>query len=343
VIFGTSYLNGNLISDIQTLETWQGKKNAMIQYYTGWAGAPSANGCSGTANEANSLFSTFLPAIWSNGNVPMITWEPACISLEDIASGAADTYINDWFDRWKKWLSGPDGVYGTSDDRRGFLRFAHEMNGNWYRWGQQSPATYISATRHINDLKLAKGITNTRLANVWCPNAGDVGAYTLESYYPGDAYVDWLCTDTYPYYKEAAPNDVPSFLLATPLSRLKAINSTKPIMIGEIGVPTVASVPGVTVAAKSAWILSSFEYVNAHPQVKAILWWNRNLPPAGSVTKDFGAFTPTSDSNGNGDALYGAFSVYLGYQTAVQQSWVHGAEPDNPRHLSDAEFLGQLP
>ena len=99
-----------------------------------------------------------------------------------------------------------------------FLRFAHEMNGSWYAWGQQ-PTAYLAAFRRVSD---AVHGTAPRTAMVWAPNYGggypfSGGAYSAapgspafaaldtngsgtltmaddpySPYYPGDTYVDWV-------------------------------------------------------------------------------------------------------------------------------------------------------
>jgi hypothetical protein len=97
------------------------------------------------------------------------------------------------------------------------VRFAHEMNGSWYAWGQQ-PAAYIEAYRRV----AAAVHTIDTAATVWAPNYGagypfSGGRYqalpdtpdfaTLDTdhdgviteaddpyapYYPGDDAVDWV-------------------------------------------------------------------------------------------------------------------------------------------------------
>ncbi len=102
------------------------------------------------------------------------------------------------------------------------VRFAHEMNGSWYPWGQQ-PAAYIAAFRRVSTAVRAAPASRI----VWSPNEaggypfplGDHGAtpeqpdYGLldtngdgkltaaddpyEPYYPGDEYVDWVGLSLY--------------------------------------------------------------------------------------------------------------------------------------------------
>jgi Glycosyl hydrolase family 26 len=103
------------------------------------------------------------------------------------------------------------------------VRFAHEMNGSWYAWGQQ-PAHYKAVFRQVADAihRIAPGS-----AMMWAPNYaggypffggqfgaqpgteafrdldtdGD-GALTMNDdpygpYYPGDQYVDWVGISLY--------------------------------------------------------------------------------------------------------------------------------------------------
>jgi hypothetical protein len=119
------------------------------------------------------------------------------------------------------------------------VRFAHEMNGSWYEWGQQ-PAAYKKAFRRVAESlrRLAPGS-----ATMWAPNYG--GGYpfaggqhqaepqsqdfldldtnqdgTITSdddpyapYYPGDEAVDWVGMslyhwgNTYPWGANVVPEE----------------------------------------------------------------------------------------------------------------------------------------
>jgi hypothetical protein len=104
-----------------------------------------------------------------------------------------------------------------------FVRFAHEMNGSWYPWGQQ-PSAYAAAFRLVAD---AVHATGSRSAMVWAPNyaggypfragpfealAGSAEFGELDTnrdgrldmtddpyapYYPGDDAVDWVGMSLY--------------------------------------------------------------------------------------------------------------------------------------------------
>lgn len=119
------------------------------------------------------------------------------------------------------------------------LRFAHEMNGSWYGWGQQ-PAAYVAAFRMVADEVHA---TAPGTAMLWAPNYGagypfsggryeakpgqpgfelldtnangalDEGDDPYAPYYPGDDAVDWVGLslyhwgNTHPWGENEMPED----------------------------------------------------------------------------------------------------------------------------------------
>ena len=103
------------------------------------------------------------------------------------------------------------------------VRFAHEMNGTWYPWGQD-PAAYVAAFRLVAD---AVHAGSPMSAMLWAPNQGDGYPYTggqygaapgspaamildtngdgtldttddpYAPYWPGPGYVDWVGMSLY--------------------------------------------------------------------------------------------------------------------------------------------------
>lgn len=68
----------------------------------------------------------------------------------------------------------------------------HEMNGGWFWWGAQDPATFIKVWRHMFDyFTTTKKLDN--LLWVYGPNHGEKTA----AYYAGDRYVDIIGLDAY--------------------------------------------------------------------------------------------------------------------------------------------------
>jgi len=74
-----------------------------------------------------------------------------------------------------------------------FLRFAHEMNGSWYAWGQQ-PTAYIEAFRTV---AAAVHAAAPATAMVWAPSYGGGYPFTGGKYaaQPGPAVAHLLDTD----------------------------------------------------------------------------------------------------------------------------------------------------
>ncbi|CAF4569055.1 unnamed protein product [Rotaria socialis] len=108
------------------LALWVGKRQVSIDIYVDWCN-----------NSLEPFFDLDMDNVWNRSMVPLITWEITDCnhSAEDdpgitkkINNNTFDPYINQFGDRLKKWLAGPDGIYGTYDDRRAFVRLGMEFN-----------------------------------------------------------------------------------------------------------------------------------------------------------------------------------------------------------------------
>jgi beta-mannanase len=206
----------------------------------------------------------------SRGAVPMVTWEPWDYSaggsvsqpryaLRTIAAGNHDAYIRQWARDARAW------------GKPFYLRFAHEMNGDWSPWGigvnGNTSAEYVAAWRHIHDIFRQENATNARW--VWCPASSRPFSRTI---YPGDAYVDWTCLDGYNWgttqswarWREFSTVFGPSYDTLTSMT-------SKPVMIGE----TASAEQG---GDKATWIRQGLlnDVPNRFPRVKAVIWFNAN-------------------------------------------------------------------
>jgi PA14 domain/Glycosyl hydrolase family 26/CARDB len=202
----------------------------------------------------------------ANGRIPMITWQPVNTRLTDIAGGDYDASIIARARSMKAFR------------RPILLRFAHEMNGDWYAWSGSSnggatsgPANYIAAWRHVHDLFVAQGATN--VAWVWCVNQGDVPGADWNhwtNYYPGDSYVDWVGIDAYNWGTTNADNGgwrtMSSMLTASAYNDYAA---TKPIMVAETG-------SAESGGDKDQWIYDAGTTIKTDfPSVEAVLWFDQ--------------------------------------------------------------------
>ena len=203
----------------------------------------------------------------SNGSIPLITWEPWITNplgtLEAIAAGSYESYVKDFLLAAKAW------------GKPFFLRFAHEMNGNWYPWDgwhngeSNGPDAYKRAWIYLFNLKQELAADNVNL--VWCPNNNSFPAVAwnnIYAYYPGDHYVDWVGMDGYNwgYSDWQTFNDV----FGTIYNQL-TLFTAKPLMIGEFA-------SGSSEAhSKSAWITDAFAKIeNQYPRIKLFCWFNIN-------------------------------------------------------------------
>jgi hypothetical protein len=201
---------------------------------------------------------------FDQGRIPMLTWEPWETTLSSIASGESDTLIR-------------ERAVGLRDlGQPLFLRFAHEMNGNWYPWDgfhnndrgkRNGPAKYVAAWRHVHDLFEAEGADN--VVWVWCPNRNSfpaAGWNGFQRYYPGDAYVDWVCIDGYNFGANGWSSWRSFASIVRPI--YDAYAEIKPIMIGETGSSELGGAKAEWMAEARASVATEF------PSIAAFLWFN---------------------------------------------------------------------
>jgi hypothetical protein len=199
----------------------------------------------------------------ANGRVPMVSWEPFNTTLADIAGGGQDANI----------VSHARAMRDFGQPI--FLRFAHEMNGNWYPWSGTNnggsvsgPANYVAAWRHVHDVFLAEGASN--VVWIWCVNQNDSPGVAWNhwgNYYPGDSYVDWVGIDAYNW--GVANGGWRPFSSLINASAYNDYAASKPIMVAE----TASSETG---GNKARWIGDLGSAVkNSFPSIEAVLWFDK--------------------------------------------------------------------
>ena len=111
----------------------------------------------------------------SRGIMPHIAWEP---------NDGLDPVLND--DYLRGWMEAAARTEGPI-----FLRYASEMNGTWQAYSGD-PSEFIEKWRIVTQIarQLAPNVIM-----VWCPFATPQA--TIEDYYPGDAWVDWVGVNLY--------------------------------------------------------------------------------------------------------------------------------------------------
>jgi hypothetical protein len=208
--------------------------------------------------------------------LPVLSWEPWAgpkhgidqpgYALARIAAGEFDPYIARFAKaiRHQRWPV--------------VLRFAHEMNGNWYPWSEQRsgnrPGDYVRAWRHVHKVFQRAGATN--VVWLWSPNIlRPVPQVSLAALYPGDRYVDWIGMVGYAVGERTAAQ-----VFDPTLATLRRI-TPKPVLITETGAH-----PG---SNKAVWTADLFRWLNRHRDVIGFIWFERNRATGGNADWRFAA------------------------------------------------------
>jgi hypothetical protein len=240
-------------------ETDAGKKASIVMFYEGW----------GMTDGTQNFQPLWMSNIRNHGSIPMVTWEPwlytngvnqPAYSLQNVANGAFDSYIAQWAAAAKAW------------GHPFFLRFAHEMNGNWNPWSEQangnSPGQFVLAWRHVHDVVVQNGATNATW--VWSPNISFPGSTAMRGLYPGDAYVNWIALDGY-NWGTLGGHTWQSFtsVFGPSYTEITAI-TTKPLLIAETASTEIAG-------NKATWTTNALTTeIGNFPRIKGFVWFNEN-------------------------------------------------------------------
>jgi beta-mannanase len=255
-------------SSVQLLDVYArevGAMPAIVNVGSDWANYPNFD-------------PTVMNNIRSRGAVPMYSWLPGSelqenfdprpvYSLVNITNGHFDSYIWQFAKAAKAW------------GHPFFLRFAHEMNGDWYTWStgagnpdHNTPAQFIAAWRHVHDIFQLAGATNVLW--VWCVNTDQPGSTPVARDYPGDRYVDWVALDGFNWgdtrgytWKSLVQVFHTTYIEVTRISN-------KPLMIAETGSVEQGG-------NKANWITQGFltDLPLRLPRVSAVMWFDEDLLP----------------------------------------------------------------
>jgi beta-mannanase len=256
------------VADSQTLAAVDGYTQSVGRapaIWTVWSDWGAANGPF-PASFLNDLRSHY------PGTVPMVNWEPLdpsnqydCVNwtLDNIINGDHDLYIHTWATAAK--------AYGG----RVILRFAHEMNGEWFPWGNgrctNTPAKFVSAWRHVWDIFKGEGATNVKF--LWSP----YGPW-IAPFYPGNSYVDYVGLTAFNWGPRGSNNNQPWRSMVKNFSpTMKALIrlTTKPIIAAEMG---AAYVPGCTTCNKPKYITNGYPAVYTKwPRLVALVYFDIDM------------------------------------------------------------------
>jgi hypothetical protein len=226
---------------------------SVVMWYADWANVPRPD-------------LEQLRAVARRGSLPEITWEPwdhargprvpqPKFRLRRIIEGRYDALIR----RWARDLRAYGGPVR--------LRFAHEMNGNWYPWCEpfngNRPGEFAEAWRRVWRIFDEEGTANVEW--VWSPVA--LAVKKIE--YPGHAYVDRLGVSGFIGGVLLRFRRWRSFEKAfgRALRQLRRLGPGKPIEISEVGVAEQGG-------DKPAWIRGMFGALARRPAIDTLIWFN---------------------------------------------------------------------
>lgn len=232
-----------------------GATPCAIQLFWGW-------------NEIATARTSSLERIWKAGAIPIITVEPfkaggkEGIPLSSISGGNEDAVLKSLGELIKAF------------DHPVIVRFAHEMNGNWYPWSGlkngKSARAYIKAYRHVHRV-VSRTTGGSDIIWVWSINRESVPNKSwnrAENYYPGDKYVDLIGIDGYNWGNSRSWSRFMSFdeIFYKPYTEMKRLHPSKPIAITEIAT-------GGNSGVKAKWIDDMFKSIDKRYGDMILLSW----------------------------------------------------------------------
>lgn len=200
---------------------------------------------------------------------PVITWEPWepwsgwYPKLADIAEGQYDARITEWAQQ------------AAAFENPILLRFAHEMNGDWYPWSErkdpeQTAEAYVETWQHLHRLFAEAGAENVRF--VWSPNFEPIDR--LEAWYPPPRTVDFIGASLYNHPEHPGS---PAKLLTPFLAFAEA--HEKPILLAEVGCAETFTGQArgdrhEIALSKPPWIESLFTLIASRHSIHGVVWFD---------------------------------------------------------------------
>ena len=306
--------------------------------------------------------------IWNNYSIPMVTWQPYPYDTwisptpnDDIVENTKQNasyhnYIYEFTERLASFVNGNDGVPDTEDDRRVYLRFAPEMNGDWYPWGprhvgdgqsiNQTSASFVRLWNFVIGRVRGKITSARQLQVVWGPNARDIeNAPRAEEYFPKAEFVDWVAITGYNWGSlfEVLSWMTPETIYDDMLRRVRAIAPRLSVMLYTASTD-LRSV--IVLDKKKAWLKSVLEYAHQH-EVGAVIYRNSN---EGTPPHHFAVMWDAADKEGVpgtddfvsplSGRLYKVFNILP--PLIVNDSCIQMASTDNVRLIPDELFQRRI-
>lgn len=189
----------------------------------------------------------------SNGRIPLIGWNGG--PSAQINAGTHDAYIRARADE-------VNALNGTV-----FLRYFYEMDALAVEDTAGTPAQFIASWKRIQNIFNSRGATNVEW--VWCGTAWGFETGRAQSYYPGDAFVDYICADGYNWAPTKPGAAWKPFEAIYDAFYTWGAPRTPPLYIAEIGAIERSA------GEKAAWITDARQELKTRfTEVKAFVWFD---------------------------------------------------------------------
>ena len=247
-------LVGAFIADKPTKENIEefqvnfGKKPYLVMVFVDWD---------------NFIDDGIIRDVYAQECILVVTWEPwhtidkKGIDYDAILSGNMNLYIRDFAKKLKRI------------NRPIFLRFAHEMNGDWYPWSASKIGSekYIAIYRHMKDVFDKVGTSNVKW--IFSVNWEDIPKENnFINCYPGDEYVDFIGIDGYNWGSTKPWSRWLSFKEIFQKRHYEIVaNFKKPIIISEFSTTSSGG-------DKAVWIREAMNNIKEMKKIKAFVLFN---------------------------------------------------------------------
>lgn len=237
-----------LKEDIVNFKNNYGKKPFLVLVFVDWD---------------NYIDEKVIADVYFSDCVLFISWEPwrahlkEGINFDKLLAGDYDTYIAEFASKIRE-INKPV-----------FIRFAHEMNGDWYPWSgiKTGEDRFKAAYKYIKDTFDSEGADNVKW--VFSLNWQNIPAENdYKLYYPGDDYADYIGIDGYNWGNTQSWSKWMSFedIFSQRYTEIKT-RFKKPIIISEFSSTGSGG-------NKAEWIADAFGNIKKMKSIKAAVLFN---------------------------------------------------------------------
>jgi hypothetical protein len=251
---GVSALPWDSLDSVDSFASSVGRRPATWTIWNDWGGPGSGFP---DMDLMNGLYARHI--------TPLVFWQPTDPTTTHLAKYAYINIRDGDFDKYiKRWARAAKS-YGHTI----LLRFAHEMDGDWFPWSiskyGNNATRFVKAWRHVWGIFHKVGATNVRF--VWSPLNP---CYCRHNLYPGDKYVAYV---GFTALNWGTTKGEWRSMRAIVSERMKKIHllTHRPVIVAELASSDAGG-------SKATWITKGYADVYQHyPQIRALVYFNVNM------------------------------------------------------------------